>query len=146
MADARAEAEFDLGELIQESAIAGLVALALTVTLIGMETASVQSKLVIEYRWAEVLVAVVLVGLARFAMGLVKAGRSAPALIAGLASVGIGLVLRANFAELEAERVTDPSLGFIAARMPAVLGSGVVQAVLIMGGGALAVAAALDLY
>ncbi|MBV6632102.1 MAG: high-affinity branched-chain amino acid ABC transporter permease LivM [Alphaproteobacteria bacterium] len=146
MADAKAEAEFDIGELIKESAIAGLVALALTVTLIGMETASVQSKLVIEYRWAEVLVAVLLVGFARFGFGLVRAGRSMPGLIAGVTAVIIGVVLRTNFAELQAERVTDPSLGFIASRLPAVLGSGVVQAILIMGGGALAVGAVIDLY
>ncbi|MEO0392761.1 MAG: high-affinity branched-chain amino acid ABC transporter permease LivM [Pseudomonadota bacterium] len=136
----------DYGQLLRESFLAGLAALAITVTLIGMETASVQSRLVIQFRWAEVAVGVVLVALARFAFGLLRHNQQLPALIMGLVGVGLGLLVRSEFGALEAQSVTDPSLAFLVERLPAVLGAGLVQAILMLGGGALSLAAILGYW
>lgn len=138
--------DFDLNQLLRESFLAGLAALALTVTMIGMETASINSKLVIQYRWAEVLVAVILVAVARFGFGLVRANRPLPSLIVGAVAAIVGLIVRYSLGEAEAEATTSPSLLLIADRFPGVLGSGVVQGILILGGGALALASVIRIY
>ena len=75
----------DYRRVFNEAVMAGLVALALTVTMVGLHTVSVQSRLVIEFRPADVAGAVALVFLGRLGIGLIREGLLIP--VGSLAAV-----------------------------------------------------------
>jgi branched-chain amino acid transport system permease protein len=77
-------------EILKEAAFAAVIALALTVTLIGMNTVSENSKLVIEYRWVEVGWATLLVFIGRIGLSLIGHGVTIPAAIVSAAVAVIG--------------------------------------------------------
>lgn len=81
----------DYRRVFNEAFMAGLVALALTVTMVGLHTVSVQSRLVIEFRPADVAGAVALVFLGRLGIGLIREGLLIPvgSLAAAIALVGL---------------------------------------------------------
>ncbi len=76
--------------IIKEAAFSAVIAFALTVTLIGMNTVSENSKLVIQYRWAEVAWATGLVFLGRIGLSLIAHGVALPAAVLSAAAAVIG--------------------------------------------------------
>ena len=79
----------DVPGLFKEAAIAGLIALALSITMVGLHTVSVRSTLTIDTRFGGVALAVGLVFVGRLAFGLIGAGYALPGLI-GAAAVAAG--------------------------------------------------------
>ena len=86
----------DLAPVFKEAAIAALLALALTVGLVGFRTLDVGGSLDFETRFADVATACVVVFLGRTAMALIRRGLPLPALVGCLAAAGgLGFVLLA---------------------------------------------------
>jgi branched-chain amino acid transport system permease protein len=80
LAGTRAEG-IDWGGILKDSLLAAVIALSLTITLVGVHTvAGAGSQLTIETRLADVGVAVALVFLGRLALGLIRNGLALPAL------------------------------------------------------------------
>ncbi len=82
----------DLGPIVKEMLQAGAITLALTVGLVGIETVERGGGLSFVTRFGSVAWAVVLVGLGRGALALVRHHRPMPA-FAGALVVGVGLAL-----------------------------------------------------
>ncbi|HLB81290.1 MAG TPA: high-affinity branched-chain amino acid ABC transporter permease LivM, partial [Dongiaceae bacterium] len=86
----------DLAPVFKEAAIAALLALALTVGLVGFRTLDVRGSLDFETRFADVATACAVVFLGRTAMALIRRGLPLPALVGCLAAAGgLGFVLLA---------------------------------------------------
>ena len=78
---------------LKDGALAGGVALALTLPLVGLRTVEVQSRLAIEFHLAEVAVTGLLVFLGRLGLSLAAGGLPGPVLAAALAAAAAGWLL-----------------------------------------------------
>ena len=83
----------DWRHVFKESALAAFVALMLTVTMVGLRTTDSGGSLIIETRFLEVAVAVLLVFLGRFGLVLIREGMPMPVLIGGVVVALAGFFL-----------------------------------------------------
>ena len=77
---------FDLTPILREAGIAGFVAAALTIGLVGFETIDVGGRLTYTTRFGAVAWAVAIVFLGRIGLALIRAGRPLPTLIGSVAA------------------------------------------------------------
>jgi branched-chain amino acid transport system permease protein len=85
---------FDLTPILKEAGIAGVIAVALTIGLVGFETIDVGGRQAYTTRFGAVAWAVAIVTLGRAGLALIRAGQPLPALIAGIAAaIGWAVVL-----------------------------------------------------
>lgn len=92
--------------IAREAGLAALVALALSVTMIGLRTVSVQSILTIQTRFEAVIFAVLLVFIGRFAFGCIRAGHAVPGLIGSL-----GVAIAGYYFQTDAPAVNVIAIG-----------------------------------
>ncbi|MEO1248594.1 MAG: high-affinity branched-chain amino acid ABC transporter permease LivM [Pseudomonadota bacterium] len=85
-----------LQALFKEAGLAALVALALSLTMVGLNTVSVQSQLTVETRFLAVVLAVALVFVGRLAFGLIRSGYALPGLIGSLAVCAGGYFVQSD--------------------------------------------------
>jgi branched-chain amino acid transport system permease protein len=93
MAVDRAARTGPLTEALREAALAAAVSAALMIPLIGFHARSMAAGLVIDTRFVEVGIAVLLVFLGRLALALVQRGMAWPAVAGGLAAIAGGWLI-----------------------------------------------------
>ncbi|MEM1399244.1 MAG: high-affinity branched-chain amino acid ABC transporter permease LivM [Pseudomonadota bacterium] len=96
----------DIQALLKDAAIAALVALALAATMVGLQTISVQSRLVVDTRFLAVLLAVGLVFIGQLSIGLTREGHPVLGLLGAVA-----LCVVAYFTPSEAPAVNVIAIG-----------------------------------
>ena len=79
--------------LLRDAGLAAVVALLLTVPLVGFRTVDRPTGLGLDLRFDEVLAAVALVFLGRLGFGLIRAGQPLPVLVLALAAAAAGFAL-----------------------------------------------------
>lgn len=80
-------------DLLRDAGLGAIVALLLTLPLVGLRTVDRPTGLGIDVRFDEVVAAVALVFLGRLGFGLIRAGFSLPVLVASVAAALLGFVV-----------------------------------------------------